>query len=252
MGVGLALAFRERRGAAALLVPQLLELALQIEEQADQILAAEGVEVRQRYKAVLSTFVCICQVRIGVFAAKPSPRARPLHSRAANQLHTMFRASRRTVVGTSVYTNGTPGEAYRGAGRPEATFMVERLVDVLAKKLGMDPVEVRRRNFIPAFDDGHDVVTGLTYDSGNYQAALDKLLEKSGYSELRKEQAETRKQGQYIGLGLSTYVEICGRGPSQVAGASSFQRGLRESAIIRFHPSGKVHVFIGASPSTKM
>ncbi len=147
-----------------------------------------------------------------------------------------------------LYTNGTPVEAYRGAGRPEATFMVERLVDVLAKKLGMDPVEVRRRNFIPAFEDGHDVITGLTYDSGNYQGALDKLLDKSGYSELRTEQAEAREHGRFIGLGLSTYVEICGLGPSQVAGAIGFQGGLWESAIIRFHPSGKVHVFIGASP----
>ncbi len=147
-----------------------------------------------------------------------------------------------------LYTNGTPVEAYRGAGRPEATFMIERLVDLLAAKLEMDPAEVRRRNFIPAFDDGHDVATGLTYDSGNYQGALAKLLDKSGYDALRAEQAEARKSGRYIGLGLATYVEICGLGPSQVAGAIGFQGGLWESAIIRFHPSGKVHVFIGASP----
>jgi carbon-monoxide dehydrogenase large subunit len=147
-----------------------------------------------------------------------------------------------------IYTNGTPVEAYRGAGRPEATFMIERLVDELAAKLDLDPAEVRRRNFIPPFDDGHDVATGLTYDSGDYPGALAKLLEKSGYDELRKEQAEARKNGRYIGLGLATYVEICGLGPSQVAGAVGFQGGLWESAIIRFHPSGKVHVFIGASP----
>ncbi|MEZ5361503.1 MAG: molybdopterin cofactor-binding domain-containing protein [Bryobacterales bacterium] len=147
-----------------------------------------------------------------------------------------------------VYTNGTPVEAYRGAGRPEATFMVERLVDVLAKKIGKDPADVRRLNFIPPFDNGHDVATGLTYDSGNYVGALDKLMEKSGYADLRKEQQEARKSGRYIGLGLGTYVEICGLGPSQVAGAIGFQGGLWESAIIRFHPSGKVHVFIGASP----
>ncbi|MEZ5398182.1 MAG: molybdopterin cofactor-binding domain-containing protein [Bryobacteraceae bacterium] len=147
-----------------------------------------------------------------------------------------------------VYTNGTPVEAYRGAGRPEATFMIERLVDVLAKKLGMDPAEVRRRNFIPPFDNGHPVVTGLSYDSGNYQAALAKLLGEAGYDKLRAEQAEGRKNGKHIGLGLATYVEICGLGPSQVAGAIGFQGGLWESAIVRFHPSGKVHVFIGASP----
>ncbi len=147
-----------------------------------------------------------------------------------------------------LYTNTTPVEAYRGAGRPEATFMVERLVDVLAAKLGLDPVEVRRRNFIPPFDDGHDVVTGLTYDSGNYDQALAQLLDKAGYDELRAEQAEAREAGRYIGLGLSTYVEICGLGPSQVAGEIGFQGGLWESAIVRFHPSGKVHVMIGTSP----
>ncbi len=147
-----------------------------------------------------------------------------------------------------LYTNTTPVEAYRGAGRPEATFMVERLVDLLAAKLGLDPAEVRRRNFIPKFDDGHDVVTGLTYDSGNYDGALSKLLAEADYQQLRAEQAEARKNGRYIGLGLSTYVEICGLGPSQVAGAIGFQGGLWESAIVRFHPSGKVHVMIGASP----
>ena len=147
-----------------------------------------------------------------------------------------------------IYTNTTPVEAYRGAGRPEATFMVERLIDLLASKIEKDPAEVRRLNFIPKFDDGHDVVTGLTYDSGDYGGALSKLMDEAGYDELRAEQAVERKKGRYIGLGLSTYVEICGLGPSQVAGAIGFQGGLWESAIIRFHPSGKVHVMIGASP----
>lgn len=147
-----------------------------------------------------------------------------------------------------IYTNTTPVEAYRGAGRPEATFMVERLIDLLAAKLGKDPAAVRRLNFIPKFDDGHDVVTGLTYDSGDYGGALAKLMDESGYAQLRADQAAAREKGRYIGLGLSTYVEICGLGPSQVAGAIGFQGGLWESAIIRFHPSGKVHVMIGASP----
>ena len=147
-----------------------------------------------------------------------------------------------------VYTNATPVEAYRGAGRPEATFMVERMVDLLAGKLGMDPAEVRRRNFIPKFDDGHDVVTGLTYDSGDYPGILAKLLDHAKYDELRAEQAKAREEGRYIGLGLATYVEICGLGPSQVAGAIGFQGGLWEASIVRFHPSGKVHVFTGTSP----
>ncbi len=147
-----------------------------------------------------------------------------------------------------VYTNTTPVEAYRGAGRPEATFMLERMLDVLAHKIGVDPVEVRRRNLIPPFDNGHDVVTGLKYDSGNYQGALEKVLAHVGYDDLRREQAEARAKGRYIGIGLVTYVEICGLGPSQVAGAIGFQGGLWESAIVRVHPSGKVNVFIGASP----
>src|SRR3970282_329459 len=87
-----------------------------------------------------------------------------------------------------VYTNTTPVDAYRGAGRPEATFMIEGMVDKLAHALQMGPVEVRRRNLIPPFDNGHDVITGLKYDSGNYQAALDKALAHIGYDHLRKAQ----------------------------------------------------------------
>jgi carbon-monoxide dehydrogenase large subunit len=147
-----------------------------------------------------------------------------------------------------VYTNTTPVEAYRGAGRPEATFMLERMMDRLADEIGMDPVEVRRRNLIPPFENGHNVITGLTYDSGNYQAALAKALAQVDYDGLRREQAAARAKGRYIGIGVSTYVEICGLGPSQVAGAVGFQGGLWESAIVRFHPTGKVNVFIGASP----
>jgi len=147
-----------------------------------------------------------------------------------------------------VYTTTTPVEAYRGAGRPEATFMLERLIDLLASEVKLDPVEVRRRNLIPAFENGHAVVTGLSYDSGNYQGALDKAIAHIGYESLRKEQAAARAKGRHLGIGISMYVEICGLGPSQVAGAVGFQGGLWESAIVRFHPSGKVHVFVGISP----
>jgi aerobic carbon-monoxide dehydrogenase large subunit len=147
-----------------------------------------------------------------------------------------------------MYTNTTPVDAYRGAGRPEATYMLERLIDRLADEIKMDPVEVRRKNLIPRFDAGYDVVTGLKYDSGDYETTLDKALERVDYKALRAEQATQRKAGKYLGIGVSTYVEICGLGPSQVAGAVGFQGGLWESAIVRFHPSGKVNVFIGASP----
>jgi aerobic carbon-monoxide dehydrogenase large subunit len=147
-----------------------------------------------------------------------------------------------------VYTNTTPVEAYRGAGRPEATFILERMMDKVASKLGIDPVDVRKKNLIPQFENGHTVATGLIYDSGNYAGALGKLLDHVNYKDLRREQAEARKKGRYLGIGVSTYVEICGLGPSQVAGAVGFQGGLWESAIVRFHPTGKVHVFIGANP----
>ena len=147
-----------------------------------------------------------------------------------------------------VFTNTTPVDAYRGAGRPEATFIVERLVDLLARKLKMDPAELRRKNLIPPFKDGYTVATGLVYDTGNYEAALDKALKMADYKRLRKQQSDMRSKGQYLGIGLCTYAEICGLGPSQVAGAVGFGGGLWESAIVRFHPSGKVNVFVGVSP----
>ena len=155
-------------------------------------------------------------------------------------------AVREDVYG--IYTNATPVEAYRGAGRPEASFMLERMLDKLSDAVHVDPAEIRHRNLLPPFEDGHAVITGLSYDSGNYQLALDKALEHINYKGLREEQAKLRKEGRYLGIGVCNYVEICGLGPSQVAGAVGFQGGLWESAIVRFHPSGKVHVFIGASP----
>ena len=151
-----------------------------------------------------------------------------------------------TVYG--VFNNGTPVDAYRGAGRPEATMLIERLVDLLAAKLGMDPVELRRKNLIPKFENGHDVATGITYDSGDYEATLDTCLDAADYASLRSEQAQAREAGRLVGIGVCTYVEICGLGPSQVAGAVGFQGGLWESAIVRFHPTGKVNVMVGSSP----
>ena len=151
-----------------------------------------------------------------------------------------------TVYG--VFNNGAPVDAYRGAGRPEATMLLERLVDLLAAAVGGDPAEVRRKNLIPQFENGHDVATGITYDSGDYEATLDTCLSAAGYEALRAEQAQARAEGRCVGIGVSTYVEICGLGPSQVAGAVGFQGGLWESAIIRFYPTGKVNVMIGSSP----
>jgi aerobic carbon-monoxide dehydrogenase large subunit len=147
-----------------------------------------------------------------------------------------------------VFTNTTPVDAYRGAGRPEATYIVERLVDLLAAELRMDPVEIRRKNFIPADQFPYTVATGLNYDSGDYAGALDRALEKVDYEQFRQEQTEVRQQGRLRGIGFSTYAEVCGLGPSGVAGAVGFQGGLWESAMVRVHPTGKVTAFTGTRP----
>lgn len=147
-----------------------------------------------------------------------------------------------------VFNNATPVDAYRGAGRPEATFLLERLMDKMAVALNMDPVDLRRKNLIPKFMDGHEVATGLIYDSGDYEPALDKALAMVGYDDFRKEQRKARQEGKYLGIAVTTYTEICGLGPSQIAGATGFQGGLWESAIVRVSPTGKAQVLIGASP----
>jgi carbon-monoxide dehydrogenase large subunit len=150
---------------------------------------------------------------------------------------------------TGVFTNTTPVDAYRGAGRPEATYVLERMVDMFAMEIGMDPAEVRRKNLIAPFEDGHDVATGVTYDSGNYEPALDRAMEMIGYKNFRQEQEEARKQGRYLGIGLSSYIEISGLAPSAVAYAIGARAGTWESATVRVYHTGKVTVFSGASSS---
>jgi len=147
-----------------------------------------------------------------------------------------------------VLTNTTPVDAYRGAGRPEATYLIERIVDLVAARLNRDPVDIRRQNFIPSGRFPYTTVEGLAYDSGDYGPALDRALEMVGYPRLREEQKRGPRNGKHLGIGLSTYVEICGLGPSAVAGAVGFQGGLWESAIVRLHPTAKATVFTGASP----
>ncbi|MCS7172969.1 MAG: xanthine dehydrogenase family protein molybdopterin-binding subunit [Armatimonadetes bacterium] len=149
---------------------------------------------------------------------------------------------------TGVFTNTTPTDAYRGAGRPEATYVVERMVDLAALELGMDPVEFRRKNFIPKDAFPYATPTGVVYDSGNYEAALNRALEILDYAKARSQQEEARRQGRLVGIGFSTYVEVTGAGPSKIAGATGFQGGLWESAGVRFYPTGKVTVFTGTSP----
>ena len=150
-----------------------------------------------------------------------------------------------------VYTNTAMVDAYRGAGRPEASYLIERMVDRFAAEIGMDPAEVRRKNFIPPDAFPYDNGLGLLpYDSGNYEAALNKALEIVGYADFRKEQEEARKQGRYLGLGISSYVEICGIAPSKWIGlpGEGWGAGLWESANVRVHLTGKVVVTTGSLP----
>ena len=149
---------------------------------------------------------------------------------------------------TGVFTNTVPTDAYRGAGRPEATYAIERAVDALARKLGKDPAEVRRLNFIREFP--APIASGLTIDSGDYDACLDLALEKSGYDDLRGEQRSRRAAGdsKRLGIGLSTYVEMCGLAPSAILGAIRYSAGGWEAATIRCLPAGTVQVLSGATP----
>src|SRR5262245_50118296 len=144
---------------------------------------------------------------------------------------------------TGVFTNKMSTDAYRGAGRPEATYVIERVMDIVAAELKMDPVELRRKNFPKADEFPFHTATGLDYDSGNYEGALDKAIDLSGYQSLRAEQAKARAAGKLMGIGMSSYVEICALGPSQAMPAGGW-----ESATVRIEPTGKVTVLTGASP----
>jgi len=146
------------------------------------------------------------------------------------------------------FTNTTPVDAYRGAGRPEATYLVERMVDRFADAVGRDPVAVRRKNMIPAFKRGKAVATGVKYDSGDYKKALDKALEMLDYPKFKVEQRAARKEGKLLGIGFSTYIEICGMAPSAVASSLGAGAGLWESSLVRIHPTGKATVYTGTSP----
>ncbi|HZN72968.1 MAG TPA: xanthine dehydrogenase family protein molybdopterin-binding subunit [Micromonosporaceae bacterium] len=151
---------------------------------------------------------------------------------------------------TGVFTNTTKTDAYRGAGRPEATYAIERIMDELAVELNLDPVEVRRRNWIKHEEFPFTTVCGLVYDSGNYDAATDKALQLLGYDELRAEQTARRSAGDpvQLGIGVSTFTEMCGLAPSRILGALRFGAGGWESASVRVLATGKVEVITGTSP----
>ena len=151
---------------------------------------------------------------------------------------------------TGVFTTKTPTDAYRGAGRPEATFAIERIMDELAFELGMDPLELRRRNWIATEEFPYASIGGLTYDTGNYEAATDKACELFRYDEMRAEQSKRRESNDpvQLGIGISTYTEMCGLAPSRVLGSLSYGAGGWEAASVRMLPTGKVEVVTGTSP----
>ncbi len=152
------------------------------------------------------------------------------------------------IVG--VFTNKCPTDAIRGAGRPEATHMIELTLDAMAHELGIDPIAIRRKNFIPADQFPAAVATGVIYDSGDYHKTLDRLMEHVDVAAFRSEQEQLRAKGIYRGIGFSTYTEICGLAPSRVTGPGGVgvQAGLWESGMVRVHNTGAVTVYTGTSP----
>jgi carbon-monoxide dehydrogenase large subunit len=149
-----------------------------------------------------------------------------------------------------VLTNCTPTDAYRGAGRPEATYTLERIVDAFARRVGKDPAELRRMNLKAPFSEATAAISGLSVDSGDYEPSLDKVLELVEYDQFRKEQQARRDRGdtKQIGIGLSTYIEMCGLAPSNILGALRYAAGGWDGATIECLPTGKVIVKTGTSP----
>jgi aerobic carbon-monoxide dehydrogenase large subunit len=151
---------------------------------------------------------------------------------------------------TGVFTTMTPTDAYRGAGRPEATYAIERSMDALAAEVGIDPLELRRRNFIPTASYPYEAFSGLTYDSGDHDAAATMAAEMIGYDEFRSRQATQNVDGatKRIGIGVSSYFEMCGLAPSRVLGSLNYGAGGWEAATVRVLPTSKVQVVTGTSP----
>ena len=146
----------------------------------------------------------------------------------------------------AVFTNTAPVDAYRGAGRPEATYSIERVVDKMCRELGLDPVAVRRRNFLTPDQFPYTSPVGLVYDTGNYQATLDKLLEMNDYSNFETRRAASAAKGKLRGIGLSTWIEACGIAPSNLVGVLGARVGLFDAATVRVNATGNISVLVGA------
>jgi carbon-monoxide dehydrogenase large subunit len=164
--------------------------------------------------------------------------------------HSIYKMEAYDFTCTGVFTTTTPTDAYRGAGRPEATYAIERLMDDLAAELGVDPLELRKKNWIEHHEFPYDTISGMTYDSGNYEAATAKAVGMFDYDGLRAEQAKRRadKDPIQLGIGISTFTEMCGLAPSKVLSALKYVAGGWEHATVRVLPTGKVEVVTGTSP----
>ncbi|WP_276205825.1 xanthine dehydrogenase family protein molybdopterin-binding subunit [Deinococcus sp. LM3] len=147
---------------------------------------------------------------------------------------------------TGVMTNTVPVDAYRGAGRPEATYLVERIVDIAAHELNMDPAELRRKNFIGPDEFPYQTPVALVYDSGNYEPALDKAMTMMNYPALREEQQRMKGSNKILGVGLISFLEACGLAPSALVGQLGAQAGQWESSLVRVFPTGKVELYTGS------
>ncbi|UBV43475.1 molybdopterin-dependent oxidoreductase [Deinococcus taeanensis] len=147
---------------------------------------------------------------------------------------------------TGVMTNTVPVDAYRGAGRPEATYLIERIVDMAAHELNLDPAEFRRRNFIQPDEFPYQTPVALVYDSGNYEPALDQAMQMMRYDDLRHEQARMKGGKKILGVGLISFLEACGLAPSALVGQLGAQAGQWESSLVRVHPTGKVELYTGS------
>ena len=145
----------------------------------------------------------------------------------------------------AVFTHTVPVDAYRGAGRPEATYLLERLVDKAAREMKMERTEIRRKNFIPTNAFPYQTPVALQYDSGDYHSTLDLAVKASDYAGFEKRRSEAKAKGKLRGIGVSTYLEACGIAPSAVVGSLGARAGLYESAGVRVHPTGSVTVFTG-------
>src|SRR5581483_2750668 len=159
----------------------------------------------------------------------------------AFMFNSIYKFAAYRFVCDGIFTTKTPTDAYRGAGRPEATYAIERIMDELAAELDMDPMELRRKNWIKHEEFPFTTVAGLTYDSGNYEAATDRAMELFGWDELRAEQQRRRESNDpvQLGIGISTYTEMCGLAPSRVLGSLDYGAGGWESASIRVLATGK-------------